>query len=72
MNALTLSTLTKAIREHGSTLAKETLDWTTSDFFAAWSDELSALDLRGECEISARLTWHKRPVIVMLEEGTKQ
>jgi hypothetical protein len=67
MNARTLSTLTKAIRAHGSPVALETLGWTSRDFFAAWSDELNALDEWGECEISSRHTWHGRPVIVTLE-----
>lgn len=66
MNARILSTLTEAIREHGSPVAKETLEWTSRDFFAAWSDELNALDEWGYCEISSRLTWHNRPVIVTI------
>lgn len=69
MNARILSTLTEAIREHGSPIAKETLDWTSRDFFAAWSDEINALDERGECEIASRHTWHRRPVVVTLEGG---
>lgn len=61
-----LTTLTAAIRAHGSPAAKQTLDWTARDFVEAWAEELDALDERGDCELSSRYTWHGRPVVVSL------